>query len=190
MKAQRFRKKQVEVEAIQWTGENREEVAAFVGDRGTVAATTVSLWTGTALTGDYIVRSEEGGWRVYSPEVFEATCEPVDPQPSSSNEEKLRERLERCVENQKLRLASMPFQSVGRSAAAGHVAGLQEALRVLAALREETPCPTCDDTGYVCAECALPRARCSCGLNGASEDGCPQRCAAQKRFAVPREETP
>lgn len=34
-------------------------------------------------------------------------------------------------------------------------------------------CPRCDDTGFLCAECQKPRPRCSCGLDGASEDGCP-----------------
>lgn len=51
-----------------------------------------------------------------------------------------------------------------------------------------SPCESCDDTGGVCAECKLPRPRCTCGAAANSEDGCPNRCAAQqKRFgpAVP-----
>jgi hypothetical protein len=51
--------------------------------------------------------------------------------------EEVREGLERCVENQKLRLGSMPLQSIGRSGSAGHVAGLEEALRDLAALHPD-----------------------------------------------------
>src|SRR5665811_996947 len=53
-----------------------------------------------------------------------------------------------------------------------------------AALDQEPPgacCPTCDDTGFVCAECRKPRSRCDCGLDGASENGCPKGCAAQRK---------
>lgn len=43
-------------------------------------------------------------------------------------------------------------------------------------------CPTCDNTGDICPECKEPwPTRCKCGVNGASLDGCPECCAAQRR---------
>ncbi len=34
-------------------------------------------------------------------------------------------------------------------------------------------CERCDNTGWLCTECKEPRGKCTCGLDGASENGCP-----------------
>lgn len=77
----RFRKKQLEVEAVQWTGENREEVAEFanlsdarVGDSGTLYVG----YEAVAQPGDWIVRLDTGTILRYKPDEFEATYEPAD----------------------------------------------------------------------------------------------------------------
>ena len=74
----RYRKKSVEVEAVQWTGENREEVEALTGGKGTVSGPSFLLPTGTADVGDYIVHSQYGTFFPCPNEEFHATYEPVE----------------------------------------------------------------------------------------------------------------
>lgn len=57
-------------------------------------------------------------------------------------------------------------QHVTRGASEGSGAPLQASVN--------DPCPRCDNTHWLCAECKEPRGRCWCGVNGASEDGCPE----------------
>ena len=77
----RYVKRSIEVEAVQWTRGNREEVAALLGlhpgdlniDRGTIICGNVGI-----ARLDYLLRFDDGskdsiGWRE-----FEATYEPVD----------------------------------------------------------------------------------------------------------------
>ena len=66
----RFKKKQVEVEAVQWTGGNDAEVDALVGR--SFDATQV------AAPGDWLVMVPDRGLRVFTPQEFEATFEPAD----------------------------------------------------------------------------------------------------------------
>lgn len=77
----RFRKKAIEVEAVQWTGENREEVEAFVGDSTqlTFGATTLLLWSGTVYPGGFVIRNPKAPDKVFvrSASEFEATYEPA-----------------------------------------------------------------------------------------------------------------
>lgn len=78
----RFRKKPVEVEAVQWTGENRDEVRAFVGDsvQLTFGATTLLLWSGTVHPGGFVIRNPKAPSEVFvrSEAEFQATYEPAD----------------------------------------------------------------------------------------------------------------
>jgi hypothetical protein len=74
---ERYRKKQVEVEAVQWTGENREEVEAFAGG-SVLLRDGAALHHLEAIRGDWIVRSDEGVPRVVPAERFQATYEPVE----------------------------------------------------------------------------------------------------------------
>lgn len=86
----RFRKKPVEVEAVQWTGENREELEAsqaaiVTWSRGRIVGMfDISPYlrvphheeTERADPGDWIVK-EGDVFGVYSPLIFEATYEPA-----------------------------------------------------------------------------------------------------------------
>lgn len=74
----KFRKKQVTVEAVQWTGENREAVEEFVGLVMDLQGTR-SLCFGfeVAIPGDYFVRDTDGNVEVFSATVFEETYEPA-----------------------------------------------------------------------------------------------------------------
>lgn len=80
-RANRFRKRPVVVDAIQWTGENDREVAEFLGlptDRRyrefsiltLEGQMVVSLW-------DWIIRGVEGEFYPCKPDVFALTHEPA-----------------------------------------------------------------------------------------------------------------
>lgn len=77
--AKRYRKKPVEVEAVQWTGENREEVEAFLGadfkcsDRG-----AIHFGYQAASKGDFITRDEDGALEAFTGRIFQATYQPVE----------------------------------------------------------------------------------------------------------------
>lgn len=77
----RYRAKPVEIDAVQWTGENREEVMEFVGNRGNIYDSSLivrSLGMGTilAIPGNYIVKVE-GGFQVEPAFFFESRFEEV-----------------------------------------------------------------------------------------------------------------
>jgi len=84
----KFRKKPVEVEAIQWTGDNTQDAVAFAG--GAVSESIFTFGTalvmGTGLPDPFrLTHIEEGGWIVREPEVrmmsdddFRKTYEPVE----------------------------------------------------------------------------------------------------------------
>ena len=82
----KFRTKQVEKEAIQWTGKNYGEILDFIGD-GNWAANrshenkTVSIHTlegtMTASIGDWIIKGVNGEFYPCKPEVFEKTYERI-----------------------------------------------------------------------------------------------------------------
>lgn len=79
----RFRKLPVEVEAVQWTGENRDELDAFAGRVieesvpgylriGTLEG-LMSFWTGW-----YVIKGVEGEFYACKPSIFEKTYEAMD----------------------------------------------------------------------------------------------------------------
>ena len=91
----KYRKKPVVVEAIRWTGDNLEEIKAFVGRRleywyndaawevqkGPV---TIEMKIKTlegdnyVSIGDYIIRGVAGEYYPCKPDIFEKTYEPVE----------------------------------------------------------------------------------------------------------------
>lgn len=82
----RYRKKPVEVEAIQWTGENLNEVASFLGtsafeDYPTAKALTI--WNFLEETwipchkGHWIIKGVAGEFYPCDPDVFARTYEKV-----------------------------------------------------------------------------------------------------------------
>lgn len=78
-------KKPLEIQAIQWTGDNNEEVLEFgSGSIGLVAVETYStLCINTlegdmfASIGDYIIRGIKGEYYACKPDVFDQTYEEV-----------------------------------------------------------------------------------------------------------------
>lgn len=79
----RYRKKPVEVEAIQFDGKNQEEVARFMGvvqyDRHSRGIEIDTLeGTHLARPGDWIIRGIQGEYYPCKPDIFEATYEPVE----------------------------------------------------------------------------------------------------------------
>ncbi len=81
----RFTKKPLTIEAVQWTGDNLDEIQAFDPDHRRIlggGAMPLVIWTLegplNAQVGDWIVRGVKGELYPVKPEVFEATYEPAD----------------------------------------------------------------------------------------------------------------
>ena len=81
----RFRKKPVEIEAIQYVGTNLVQVAQFIADRdgqfipsiGQIDIVTLE-GTMTASPGDWVICGTEGELYPCKPDAFAATFEPVE----------------------------------------------------------------------------------------------------------------
>jgi hypothetical protein len=94
---QKFRKKPVEIEAVQWTGSNEDEIRGFVGEAvsfqdaiafdeyidgtpGTRALIRTLEGTMSAEAGDWIIRGVKGEFYPCKPDIFEATYDSTDPE--------------------------------------------------------------------------------------------------------------
>lgn len=77
----KFRKKPVVIEAVQWTGSNKSDVA-LLGGRGRWVGDTLLVETleGTmqAVPGDWIIKGIKGEFYPCKPDIFEATYEPAE----------------------------------------------------------------------------------------------------------------
>lgn len=80
----KYRKKPVEIEAMQLTEDNTTEVLTFCNAKDIVASNddgTISIrtleGTMTASIGDYIIRGVKGEYYPCKPDIFEATYDPV-----------------------------------------------------------------------------------------------------------------
>lgn len=77
----KFRKKPVEVEAVQWTGENSAAVAEFLGYEGDDWRADLGVLTVSdfyrVVRGDFIVRFPDGATEPVSAHKFEETYEPA-----------------------------------------------------------------------------------------------------------------
>jgi len=73
-----YRKKPVEVQVVQWNGENVGEVLKFCG-KARIEGDSIFIDTleGTmeAKTGDYIIKGVKGEFYPCKPDIFEATYE-------------------------------------------------------------------------------------------------------------------
>lgn len=84
----RFRKKPVEVEAIEWTGKNMKEIRKFVGSRAMFQEhvqtkepiLTISTLEGSHLAsiGDWIIRGIKGEFYPCKPDIFKQTYDLVE----------------------------------------------------------------------------------------------------------------
>lgn len=88
-----FRKKPVNIAAIQWTGTNFDEVKAFFGEDAKKCSNLVDLndqpikgnliietleGNHTASPGDFIIRGVKGEYYPCKPDIFEQTYEVVE----------------------------------------------------------------------------------------------------------------
>ena len=89
----KYRKKPVEVEAVQWTGTNKEEIDNFVGDsamwlhdlvyrphdyeEGYILNIQTLEGTMRAKVGDYIIKGVNGEFYPCKPDIFEKTYEKI-----------------------------------------------------------------------------------------------------------------
>ena len=82
----KYRKKPIEVEAVQWSGSNWHEVYAFAGhavytsNEADVVVLRVKTLEGelVARPGDWVIKGVQGEFYPCKPDIFEATYEPVD----------------------------------------------------------------------------------------------------------------
>ena len=80
----RYRKKPVEIEAVQFTGENADEIGHFAGLAVSVAGRDHHLQIKTlegimtVSSGDWVIRGVKGEFYPCKPDIFEATYEAVD----------------------------------------------------------------------------------------------------------------
>lgn len=77
----KYRKKPVVIEAVQWTGENREEILQFVRHEAYVGVEEISVPTlegvMTAEVGDFIIRGVQEELYPCKPDIFAETYEAV-----------------------------------------------------------------------------------------------------------------
>ena len=82
----KYRKIPVEIDAVQWTGTNAEEIKEFAGDNVSfkrVASPVSSLYINTlegemkASVGDFVIRGVKGEFYACKPDVFSMTYEKV-----------------------------------------------------------------------------------------------------------------
>lgn len=79
----KYRKKPVEIEAIQWNGSNLEELVGFVGAK-TIEMIGKTPYIKTlegkmmVSEGDYVIKSVEGEFYPCKPNIFEQTYEKVE----------------------------------------------------------------------------------------------------------------
>lgn len=78
----KFRKKPVVIDAVQWTGENRDEIFQFVGrdaSVGDVTGLVIKTLEGEhkASVGDWIIRGVNGEHYPCKPDIFDKTYEPA-----------------------------------------------------------------------------------------------------------------
>ena len=91
----KFRKKPIIIEAMQWTGENLEEIMKFIEspftyDESTIYCTKKFIYDGNELkintlegtmiasVGDYIIKGVNGEFYPCKPDIFEKTYEKVE----------------------------------------------------------------------------------------------------------------
>lgn len=81
----KFRKKPVVIEAIKWTGENKQEISLFMDmvlrtNAKNAYELEIPTLEGTmiASTGDWIIRGVDGEFYPCKPDIFEKTYEPVE----------------------------------------------------------------------------------------------------------------
>ena len=81
----KFRKKPLVIEAIQWNGKNRTEIARFMNEAGvSVGFNKVGVVIPTlegmmeASLGDWIIKGVNGEFYPCKPDIFEKTYEPAE----------------------------------------------------------------------------------------------------------------
>lgn len=146
MSGGRFRKKQVEVEAVQWTGDNADEAGRLLLFTGQDIGAALARHGLGVLKGDYIVRDPDGFLSVLSEPTFLDRYEPADPQPSS-NEEKLRDFEYELHEEEvahgstlmKVDRLEKALRFYAEQKGIGAVLASDGGMKAREALREETP---------------------------------------------------
>ena len=79
----KYVKKPIEIEAVQWTGDNTEEIEEFTNWRACQNIYKISMIIATpkgemrVLPGDYIIKDANGEFYPCKPDIFEKTYEEI-----------------------------------------------------------------------------------------------------------------
>lgn len=77
----KYRKKPVEIEAVEWTGDNIDEIDGFSGQKWNVDHPFITIPTPegnmNARVGDYIIKGVNGEFYPCKPDIFAKTYEPA-----------------------------------------------------------------------------------------------------------------
>ena len=95
MRMSKYRKKPIELEAVQYTGQNPEEIVSFVGSDNIIDLWPVKDEIGIrtlegslgATPGDWIIKGIQGEFYPCKPDIFEATYVKVEESPVHHHEE-------------------------------------------------------------------------------------------------------
>ena len=71
----KYVKKPIEVEAVQWTGDNAKEIQEFMNIEDLAIATIIIKWIVDGEIGDYIIKGVNGGFYSCKPDIFKKTYE-------------------------------------------------------------------------------------------------------------------
>lgn len=73
----KYVKKPIEVEAVQWTGDNAEEIQEFMNIEDLAIVTIIIKWKVDGEIGDYIIKGVNGEFYPCKPDIFEKTYEEI-----------------------------------------------------------------------------------------------------------------
>lgn len=80
----KYKKKPVVIEAVQWTGNNKEEILDFCNGSSSFTAADGYIAINTlkgiiiASAGDYIIKGVCGEFYLHKPDIFNKTYEPAE----------------------------------------------------------------------------------------------------------------
>ena len=113
----KYRKKPVEIEAMQLTADNACEVLTFCNESGDIVASkeadgTISIktleGTMTASIGDYVIKGVKGEFYLCKPDIFEATYDKVE----VSEEEAEAEDIQLSIGNIRIVVSQATLQTI------------------------------------------------------------------------------
>lgn len=140
--AQKFRKRALDIEAVQWTGDNIDEVRRFTNNEADIDEATgelaIATLEGVMFTepGGWVIRGIHGEFYACEASVFADSYDPVSDKPIDPLSVRCGACLARPGEPCYSTSSDLPRNEAHR-------------LRFMAAAQGLEPCPTCNKAGWV-----------------------------------------